>query len=183
MSFLRGMFWLVRGRSKFVLNVKDAWFLNTCPRENSLLSVCDQLSLASLHSVTTKKQERPHTHTTWPFALPLRKAPTSTALKWRNGHSSSCSVTHTSLHTRTTGPEKGWGWWQSLSVCWCQSLQRTEAEWHRVASGDTQPVIKKWQRWPIFLPSQSSPNFNTCSNFLHLVSLESILVSFSPATF
>lgn len=39
-----------------------------------------------------------------------------------------CSVIYTHIHRHTKGPEDGWGWWQCLFLCQCQSLQRNEAE-------------------------------------------------------
>ena len=164
--FFYGSFaWSEQGE-KVCVTSKSASFWICVLKENSQLSVCDQLSLALLHRHSQKNMSA---HTTCLTHIHVREAPTSMTLKWRHGDTATCSLMYTSIHIHTTEPEECWGWWQSLSLCWCQSLQRKQAEWHRVASGDTQPVITKWHKWPTFLHSQPFPIVSTCSNFVYLV--------------
>lgn len=110
-----------------------------------------------------------HIHSQW------TEAPASITHWWKNRHTCMLSEAQEEMYTHAAcscRPEEGWGWWQSLSLCQCQSLKRNEPEWHWLPSGDTQPVIAKWHKRPTFL---SSPPFPIAcalsSTFVHLVLL------------
>lgn len=135
-------------------------------RERSQLSVCDQQRPALLHCVTAQRHVR-HTYMTCLWHTFTKTKHYTQMKNWIYWHVEWCTQAHVHA-THTTRPEEGWVWWQSQSLCQCHSLKRNEAEWHRLPSGDTQPVITKWHKRPTLLTSKSLPIVSTSSSeFVH----------------
>ena len=154
--------------------------VHNCQCVTSLVLQCYTVSL--LKDMSTHMTRLAHTYTCIQTNRSTSKHDTQTK-KWKHQHSH--TQTHRQhTHTYTEGPEKGWGWWQSLSVCQCQSLRRNEAEWHTLPSGDTQPVITKWHKWPTFPLASPYPSPSPSSKFEYLVLTSySLLVSFAASFF
>lgn len=94
-----------------------------------------------------------------------------------------CSVIYTHIHRHTKGPEDGV---RLVTVPFPVSVSVSPEEWGRVPSGDTQPVITKWHKWPTFPSSTAFLIISALSSkFLYLIlpSSDSVMVSVSQHNF